>query len=122
MRRSASRGPLALDVRDDTTVAQADHPLRSRSETAIVRHEHDRRARFAIDRLEQLDDASARVTIEITCWLVSEENAWCIDERAGDGDALLLAAGELRRKVVKAVAEPDAAKELDGAFGGAGIA
>ena len=30
-----------------------------------------------------------------------------VDERARDGDALLLAAGELRRLVVHAVGEPD---------------
>jgi hypothetical protein len=36
-----------------------------------------------------------------------------IRERACDGDALLLAARQLRRKVVHAIPEPDASEELD---------
>ena len=45
-----------------------------------------------------------------------------IRERAGDGDALLLAARQLRRKVVHAIAEPDASEQLDGARCGAALA
>ena len=39
--------------------------LRARGERMIVRDEHDRRLRFAIERLEQLDDVRAGVAVEI---------------------------------------------------------
>jgi hypothetical protein len=47
-------------------------------------------------------------------WLVSQQNAWPCDDRASDGDALLLATGELGRRVVLAGRKPNARKSLRG--------
>ena len=49
-----------------------------------------------------------RARVEVARRLVGEQSAGSRDERARDRDALLLAAGELARLVVEAVAEPDA--------------
>ena len=54
--------------------------------------------------------AGARV--EVAGGLVGEEHGGPGDERAGDGHALLLAAGELGGLVRQAVAEPDGVDEL----------
>ena len=43
--------------------------------------------------------------IEIAGWLVSKQNARRVDQRAGDSDALLLAAGELAGRIVLAFTE-----------------
>ena len=67
-------------------------------ERVIVRDENDRRLRFAIERLEQLDDVRAGVAVEISRRLVGEQDARRVRECARDRDALLLAAGELRGK------------------------
>ena len=80
-----------------------------------MRDEHDRRARLAVERLEQLDDARAGLAVEVARRLVGEEEARRVAERARDGDALLLAARELVGKWCAPVAEPDAGEQLAGA-------
>ena len=45
--------------------------------------------------------------VEIAGRLVGEQQARRVDQRARDGDALLLAAGELARRVALAIAEAD---------------
>ncbi len=70
----------------------------------------------------QLDDAGTGCGVEIASRLIGEQDPWMIRERAGDGDALLLAARQLRRKVVHAIAEPDASEQLDRACRRAALA
>ena len=67
----------------------------------------DRHALLAIERDERLHDLVRGSRIEIAGRLVGKKQARRVDERAGDGDALLLAAGELARRVALAVAEPE---------------
>jgi acyl-CoA thioesterase-1 len=81
-----------------------------------VRDQDDRGSRFAIERLEQLDDPSTGVAVQIPGRLVGEENARSVGEGAGDRHPLLFAAGELRREVVETVAEPDALEDVARAF------
>src|SRR5690606_26410380 len=50
-----------------------------------------------------LDDRMAGHRIEIAGWLVGQQNRRVVGQRARDGDALLLAAGELRGIVVGAL-------------------
>ena len=80
---------------DDRAVGEADDALGASGEREVVRHQDDGGARFAIERLEQLDDVRAGVAVEVAGGLVGEEHARRVAEGARDGDALLLAAGEL---------------------------
>src|ERR1700738_2717179 len=50
--------------------SEADDPLRAAREAEVVRHEHDRRPRFAVEVLQQLDDVRAGVAVEIPGGLV----------------------------------------------------
>ena len=50
----------------------------------------------------------ARVAVEVAGRLVGEDQGGFRDDRAGDGDPLLLAAGQLGRLVVEPVAEAQA--------------
>ena len=64
--------------------------------------DHDEGVALRVELLEQGHDFDARLRIEITRGFVGEDDRRRIDERAGDGDALTLAAG----KFVRAVMEP----------------
>src|SRR5829696_8947730 len=121
MRWRSSGRALGGRVGYDGAVAQPDDALGARGEREIVRDEHDRRIRFAVDRLQQLDDAGAGVTVEVARRLVGEEDARRVAEGPRDGDALLLAPGELVGKVVRALGEPDAREQLPGARLGAAV-
>ena len=79
---------------------------------AIVRDHHGRLA-VARDAVpEQLQDLAAGRRVEVARRLVREDDARLRDERAGDRDALLLAAGELGRPVRPPVAEADPVDQL----------
>ena len=84
----------------------------------VVGDEHDRPA-GRVELAEQGDDLGAGVAVEVAGRLVGEDQRRLRHERAGDGDALLLAAGQLRRLVVDAVAE---AQPLEGGAGAPGRA
>ncbi len=73
----------------------------------IVRHHDDRLAVVAVQRLEQVENLVAGLAIEIARRLVAKQQRRIGDDRAGDADALLLAARELPRIVVGPLAEPD---------------
>src|SRR5690349_4437697 len=72
---SASRGALRFGVRHDVSVAESNHTLRASGERRIVRHENDRDVRLTVERLQQLDDSRAGVAVEVSRWLIREENA-----------------------------------------------
>ena len=59
-----------------------------------------------------VEDVAAGARVERAGRLVGEDDLGPGDERAGDRDALLLAAGELGGPVAQAVAEPDAGDDL----------
>ena len=61
----------------------------------------------AVELLQQRHDLEARRRIERAGRLVGEDQLRVVDQRARDGDALLLAAGELRGVMVRARAEAD---------------
>ena len=69
--------------------------------------EDERRAAVALQGEEEVDDRAAGGLVEIAGRLVGDEDGRVRHDRAGDGDALLLAARKLRRVVVQALAEAD---------------
>src|SRR5690606_22265636 len=104
---SCSRG----GVRDDRAVRETDRAPCAPGEVGVVRDEHERRAALAVQLLEQLDDRFAGRRVEVARRLVGEQDSRLVDERAGERDALLLAARKLRRIVVEPVGEPDAGEQ-----------
>ena len=99
------RGTAA--VLDHPAVAQRDRDVGAGRQLRIVRHQHQRRLAGAVDAEQQLDDRVAGGGIEVAGGLVGEQQRRIVGQRAGDGDALLLAAGELRRIVMAAVGQAD---------------
>ena len=65
-----------------------------------------------MDALEPGAGPLAQLGIEVGERLVQQQDAWPIDDRAGDGDALLLAAGELERIAVRERSELEPLQHL----------
>ena len=77
--------------------------------SGFVSDDDDRYAALAVERTQRLHDFMRCARVEIAGRLVGKQQARRIDQGAGDRDALLLAAGELPRRVALAVAEAEQA-------------
>src|SRR5215208_350803 len=80
----------------------------------LVRDQHDREA-LRVQPLEDAHDLDARARIQIAGWLVGEEPRRLVHERAGNGDALLLTAGQLVRMMIEPLPQADGGQGVDGA-------
>ena len=69
--------------------------------------EHDRLAVFAVELAKQGENLGAAVGVEVARRLVGEDDLGLVHEGPGDGDALLLAAGELARLVIGPLSQTD---------------
>ena len=118
-----SRFPFfRLSILDHQPVRQADHPTGASGKRQVVRHEHDARSRFAVELLDQLDDATARAGVQIASGFVGEQDSRVVGEGSRDRHALLLTAGQLGREMVHAIPQSHAREQLDRARGGAAFA
>src|SRR5207247_1200838 len=70
---------------------------------------------LTVQALEEGEDLEAGAGVQRARWLVGQDDRGVVDEGTGDGDPLLLPAGELARLVVLAVGEPDLDEPLAGA-------
>ena len=74
--------------------------------------DHDDRLSQFVDRpTQEAQDLRAGDGIQVAGRFVGEDELGACDQRAGDGDALLLAAGQLVRAVVQALLEPQRGHE-----------
>ncbi len=81
-------------------------------EIAVMRDEQQAEAFVLAQRLEQRDDFLFRLLVEVARRLVGEQKPRPVDQRAGDSDAPLLAAGHLARKAQDAARESDARQQI----------
>ena len=107
------KGRSAASARDgawrpavDDAVAQHDDAVEVPLDLGIVRHHDDCNA-FAVKPREQVHDLDRRVAVERAGGLVGEDEGRLVDERPGDGDALLLAARELAGQMPGALRKAD---------------
>ena len=63
---------------------------------------------------QQPHDFFGRLAVESAGWFVGQQQARIVDQRARDGDALLLPARQLPRMMIEPVAKPDLLKPLPG--------
>ncbi len=118
-RPSSVDGHGAFGLLHDAAVTKRDRHVGNRGDLGIVGDEDKRRASRAVDLQQQVDDVVSGRAVEIACRFVRQENRRVVGERSGDRDALLLAAGELRRVVMAAAREPDFTQKRRRARGGA---
>ncbi len=106
----------------DPARAQPHHAVAALRQRGVVRHQHQRHAALGVLGEQQIDDLLAGGLVEIAGRLVRDQDRRIGRQRAGQRDALLLAAGQLRRIMMQAVAEADRSQFLRGARGRIGIA
>ena len=108
-------------LRLDPAVRHANRPVTERREPRLVGDEEEGRLPFAAPGEEVSHHLVAGCGVEVPGRLVREEKVGTVDEGAGDGDALLLAARKLARIVPQAVVEPHCgellARPLEGVGG-----
>src|SRR3954471_11647627 len=97
------RGPVV----DDLAVAEHDDAVRVGGGGRVVGDHDDGLAEVVDGVPEQPEDLLGGLRVEVAGRLVGEHHGRAVDQRSGDGDALLLAARELRRPVREAIAQAD---------------
>jgi hypothetical protein len=85
----------------------------------VVGGANDGDAFFAVEGFHELDDFLTGFGVEVSSGFVGEDDAGRVGKGAGDGDALLLSAGEFEGFVVESVAEADALEDVGGFLDGA---
>ena len=91
---------------DDAAVEEVDGAIGVARVARVVRDHADRRA-FAVQLAEQLHDGFAVLRVEVSGRLVRQQDRRGAGDGAGDRDALLLTARELRGQVLGAVRHAD---------------
>ena len=77
---------------------------------------------FGADEAEKFGENDfGRGDVQVAGWFVGEQDGGFVGEGAGDGDALLFAAGELAGEVICAGGKAERAEEVHGAFFGRGL-
>jgi len=100
--RRRRRLPL---VAQQPAVAEGEDAPGVGRDVGLVRDQHDRQA-GAVEPLHEREDLDTRARVEVTGRLVGQDDGRIVDQRAGDGHALLLAARELIGVMVLALGQP----------------
>ena len=109
--RSASLKIIPDVLSLDPAVAHHERPAGARRDRLVVRDDDHGRA-VVLDAIEQLGNLLAGRAIQLAGRLVGQQKHGPVGERAGDRDPLHFAAGELRRKMVRAMREADVLQQL----------
>ena len=84
-----------------------------RGDLGLVGDHDDRGAEVVPELVEQLDDVVAVLVAELAGRLVGEQQLRAGGDRAGQREALALAAGHRRDDLVGLAGEPDAGQQVD---------
>src|SRR5690606_9215124 len=78
----------------------------------LVGDQHHGQAQLTVDARQQVEDLAGGLRVESTGRLVAEQDLRLGGQRPGDADALLLAAGQLRRVALRLIAEADPVEQF----------
>src|SRR5690606_33456437 len=95
---SASPRPEALSpagVLDDRAVHQVDDAIAGIRQARVMRHQQHGAAGFLVEPAEQLEYFRRGMGVEVASGFISQQQRRARDQRARDGDALLLASRQL---------------------------
>src|SRR5699024_7835226 len=81
-------------VAHELTVVQFDDALAHGVDGDVVVGGHDDGGALLVDAVEQVHDLGGRIRIEVAGGLVGKQDERAVDGGSGDGDALLLTAGQ----------------------------
>src|SRR5882724_11627098 len=106
---------LVSDIAFNVAVAQTDGAAGAFANRRIMSDENQSFS-LGMQFIEHFHDLHAGSGIEIAGGFIGENDQRVVDERAGDGHALLLAAGKFKRFMIEPVIEADARGEFAGAL------
>lgn len=72
----------------------------------VVGYHYDGAAVLLVELVEQVHDLDTHLGVQVTGRLIGEDDVGVTYDRTGDGHALALAAGELRREMAHTVLRP----------------
>ena len=107
IRSSSASADSADAVVHDAAVAQHDDAVGGGRRARVVRDHDDRLAELVDCAAQHVEHVGGRLGVEVAGRLVGEHHGRTRDQRAGDRDALLLAARQLGGPVRQAVAQAD---------------
>src|SRR6185436_3421556 len=96
--------------RRELSLVEMQHVLGASRGVRIVRDHDDGLALLRVQRLQQIQDLIARLAVEVAGGLVAQQERGIGNDRARDADALFLAARQLTRLVLGALAQADEAE------------
>jgi hypothetical protein len=114
--------PALQHQRFDQAVAEGDDAVGAAGEVVVVGGDEGRGALVADEAGKGLEHLVAGGRVEIAGGFVGEDDARIVGGGAGDGDALLFAAGELGRTMGAAPADAEEVEQLVGALVGLRLA
>ena len=88
-------------VRFDDPVRYPDNSFGRLGDVLVVGHENDGNPFFLIELFKYAQDFLAGSGVEVAGGFIGEEQGGVVDQGPGDGDTLLLSAGELRGFMVE---------------------
>src|SRR6185312_10459811 len=117
LRKLALRLPRLRDqlIARNLAIAEIDIACAERRDVGLVRHHHNGDSLLPVQALENGHDFDAGPRIERAGGLIRQYDLRIVDQRPRNGDALLLAAGELIRMVIRAVGQSYRGQSLQGA-------
>src|SRR6185312_11923430 len=96
-------------------VPQTDGTMGTEGNVVIMRDENDGFA-LPVEFIEQFQNFHTGCRIQIAGGFVGEDDERIVDQRTGDGDALLLAAGQFEWFVIEPVFETDTRRQFSRRF------
>ncbi len=97
---------MLLQLFDNAAVGEFKDAPGMRRHLGIMRGNDQRGLLFGVQVFKQFDDFTARVRIQVAGRFVGQDQFRFVDEGAGDGDALLFAAGKFKRLVFQRSPRP----------------
>ena len=97
MRSATASAVGASSAATIDAVGEIEHAIRIGRGERVVGHHHHGLAERVDDVAQQVEDLAARAGVQRAGRLVGEHHLRAREQRAGDRDALLLAAGQLAR-------------------------
>ena len=104
---------LKLDGLDDAAVLQVDAAIGAAADALVVR-DHQDGAALGVEVGEEIEHDLLVGGVEVAGGLVGEDDLGIVGEGAGNGDALLFAAGKLAGQVMGAIAQAYAVERAAG--------
>ena len=100
---------------DHEAVGEEQHAIGLGGRAGVVRDHHHGATEVAGRVAQELQHLGGRAGVEVARGLVGEHDGRLGDERPGDGDALLLTAGELGGPVAAPIGEADTVEQVEDA-------